>query len=92
MGHLRDASSKGMEALDTDLIQGQIMKRGSKETDAFLSRWVVVRPMCITYSKFENTKVIDRIEMDEVIGIATKEEVPDESDAAQPSPCSGGLS
>ena len=61
------------------------MKRGSKENDAFLSRWVVVRPMCVTYSKFENTKVIDRIEMDEVIGIATREDDLDEGDTAQPS-------
>jgi hypothetical protein len=70
LGHLREASQKQLEAQDTVLLQGQIMKRGSKETDAFLSRWVVVRPMCVTYSKFDNTKVIDRIEMDEVIGIA----------------------
>lgn len=53
------------------LIQGNIFKRGSKETDSFLSRWVTVTPKCVSYAKFENTRVIDRIEMDEVIGIAS---------------------
>jgi len=82
---LRDASTKQLDAQDVVLLQGQITKRGSKENDTFLSRWVVVRPMCITYSKFENTKVIDRIEMDELIGIASRDDNLDEGDAAQPS-------
>ena len=70
---MHDAGSSAFSTLqDRILLQGQIQKRGSKEDDAFLSRWVVVRSMCVTYSKFENTKVIDRIEMDEVIGIGTR--------------------
>lgn len=87
LGNFRDASSKVMEVQDAVLIQGQIMKRGSKENDAFLSRWVVVRPMCVTYSKFENTKVIDRIEMDELIGISYRgmDHNLAEGSAAQPS-------
>ena len=90
--HIRDASEKEMQAQDAVLIQGQIMKRGSKESSAFLSRWVVVRPMCITYSKFENTKVIDRIEMEEVIGIANRgsDDHLAEGGAARSSPRSDG--
>eukprot|EP00802_Teleaulax_amphioxeia_P004636 Tamp_04640.p1 GENE.Tamp_04640~~Tamp_04640.p1 ORF type:complete len:400 (+),score=66.03 Tamp_04640:358-1557(+) len=59
------------EHRDFILLQGQILKRGAHENDAFLSRWVEVKPRQITYSKFQNTKVIDQIEIDELIGIAT---------------------
>ena len=54
------------------LIQGEIFKRGSKETDEFLPRWVVVKPTCVTYSKFQNTNVIDFIDINELVGIASR--------------------
>ena len=65
---------------ETPLIQGQILKRGSHEDDGFLSRWVVVTPTYVSYAKFENTRVIDRIEMDEVVGIASRSDEIDEDE------------
>lgn len=51
---------------DVVKIQGQIFKRGAQEGDSFKSRWVAVTPEYVAYSKFNNTRVIDRIQMDEV--------------------------
>ena len=54
------------ENADTTLVKGQIEKRGSAEHSQFLSRWVTVTPSHISYAKFENTRVIDRIDFNEV--------------------------
>jgi hypothetical protein len=66
--------------VDKPLLQGQILKRGSKESDEFLPRWVVVTPGYVSYAKFENTRVIDRIEMDEVVGIASRSDEIDDDE------------
>lgn len=51
---------------DVVMIQGQIFKRGAREGDSFKSRWIIVTPAYVAYSKFNNTRVIDRIQIDEV--------------------------
>ena len=63
-----DAS--GLGHADRVLMAGQILKRGSSEDSAFLSRWVTVTPTQVSYAKFRDTRVIDVIHMHEVIGLA----------------------
>ena len=67
-----DAS--GLGHADRVLMAGQILKRGSREDSAFLSRWVTVTPTQVSYAKFRDTRVIDVIHMHEVIGLAFADE------------------
>ena len=77
-------------------ICGQISKRGSKLTDAFISRWVSITGKHVAYSKYENTAVIDRIELEEVIGFATRQDSNDNDEGRSEcqdmqDPCDAGL-
>ena len=75
-----DEDLEDQSKIDVPLIQGQILKRGSREDDGFLSRWVVVTPSYVSYAKFENTRVIDRIDLDEVVGIASRSDEIDDDE------------
>jgi len=61
-----------VETANTILMQGQIDKRGQRDDSEFISMWVVVTPSYVSYAKFENAQVIDRIEINEVVGIASR--------------------